>query len=366
MMRHRGPGIRFPVHSKAVSLFMRYSRYLLLAGMALVTAAPSVMADDNVTVSSLVGLQTAIDNAPASGRTITLEKGVYHQIQPLRIQGQQHLTIQGATDDYDDTVLEGLGINNPSLYVNIKVNNADDLTLRNLTVRDSYYHGVQINNDSDHFVADHIKTLDNGESGFKITSPSNASGPAAYSDDGLIENSYIGFSDSGQRSVVEGVDMVAVRGWTLRDNTFERIRKADGHPAYAAFAKGHSQDVVFEGNVVKDSFIGLSFGGGGTSPQYFRNGDTSAETEGGIIRNNTVEDTTDVGIYMNKARGFDIIDNTVVDNGKQTGSIAIRYGESDGDVSNNQTSGPIRLRDHATAWMTGNTEVEADETTTND
>lgn len=339
----------------------RYLKYGL-AGMSLAVTlvSPAAFSQDAITVSSLAGLQTAINNAPASGRTITLAQGVYQESSPIRIQGKTNLTIQGATSNYDDTVIQGPGINDSSLYVNFKVNNSDQLTIRNLTVRDSYYHGIQLNNDSDGFTADHVKAIDNGESGFKVSSPSNASGPAAYSDNGLIENSYIGFSDTGQRSVVEGVDLVGVNGWTLRGNTFNNIRKPNGSPAYAAFAKGNSSNVTFENNTVQNSFIGLSFGGGGTGSQYFRNGDTSVETRGGVIRNNRISDTTDVGIYMNQASGFEIVNNTVTNNGENTGSIAIRFSASNGEVHDNVTSGKIRLRNGASANTYANQRIGAD------
>lgn len=109
---------------------------LVGTSVVLLAASTSVWGQDTVSVSSLSGLQTAINNAPASGRTITLAPGVYRENRPIRIQGKKNLTVQGATSDASDTVIKGPGINNAGLYINIRVNNADHLTIKNLTLRD--------------------------------------------------------------------------------------------------------------------------------------------------------------------------------------------------------------------------------------
>ncbi|KEZ78149.1 hypothetical protein C41B8_06177 [Salinisphaera hydrothermalis C41B8] len=340
-------------HSRSVSRALPLIALLLTSGCA-PAASPSV-----VTVSSLDGLQTAIDNASA-GETIILAPGVYHETRAIRIAGRHDLTITGATKDYADTVIRGPGMNDPSLQSNIRLNNADGITLENLTLRDSYYHGVQVNNDSDRFTADNVRTLDNGESGFKVTSPTNASGPAAYSDKGTIENCWIGFTTTGRRGVVEGVDIVAGNGWHLLGNHFVNIRRADGGPAYAAFAKGNAHNPVFADNEVENSFIGLSFGGGGTDGVYFRNGDTRYETQGGVMRHNVIHDTDDAGIYLNKAHDFLIEGNTVLRNGPGTGAIESRFTQSTGTIRDNRVSGPIKMRDGGTAVTRNNQTVPAD------
>ncbi|HET7312759.1 right-handed parallel beta-helix repeat-containing protein [Salinisphaera sp.] len=335
------------------------SRVVPLLALLLASGCAPAASSSHVTVSSLAGLQTAINNAHA-GETIILEPGVYHQSRAIRIQGKHDLTISGATQNYADTVIRGPGMDEPSLQVNVRLNNADDITLENLTLRDSYYHGVQINNDSDRFTADNVRTLDNGESGFKVTSPTNASGPAAYSDRGTIENCWIGFTTTGQRSVVEGVDIVAGNGWHLLGNHFVNILSADGGPAYAAFAKGNAHNPVFADNKVENSFIGLSFGGGGTGDVYFRNGDTRYETRGGVMRNNVIHDTDDAGIYLNKARGFLIQGNTVLRNGPHTGAIESRFRQSSGMIRGNRVSGPIKMRDGGTAILRDNQRITRD------
>ncbi|MDF2669147.1 MAG: hypothetical protein K0R67_1453, partial [Paenibacillus sp.] len=309
---------------------------------------------DSVTVTSLTQLQQAIDNAPVGGRIITLAAGTYNQTTSIQINSKNNITIQGATTNYANTVVAGPGINSSSLDINFKVNDSDYVTFKHLTIQDSYYHSIQINSGSDYFHADHLKTWDNGEGGFKATSSGNLELP--YTDYGLIENSLIGYTTSGQRSSVEGVDLIASKGWIVRGNTFQNTKRADNSPGYGFFAKGNSLDTIVENNVFKNSAIAMSFGGGGTATQYFRNGDTTYEHRGGIMRNNVVYGTLDAAVYMNKATGFKVYNNTLlgIAPGVSVGAIESRYVESSGDVRNNLMDKEVKLRNGGTATQSNN------------
>lgn len=317
-----------------------------------VSATTVTPTPDSVTVTSLSQLQQAIDQAPAQGRIITLAAGTYSQTTTININGKNNITIQGATSNYDDTVVAGPGINASSMDINFKVNDSDYVTFRNMTIRDSYYHAIQVNSGSDYFRADHLKTWDNGEGGFKSTSGGSPDLP--YADYGTIENSLIGYTTGGTRSVVEGVDLIAAKGWVIRGNTFQNAKMSGGGVAYAFFAKGNSIDTLVENNVFQNSFIAMSFGGGGTAPQYFRNGDTSLEHRGGIMRNNVVYGTADAGVYMNKASGFKVYNNTILGIPSGVGAVESRFAGSNGDVRNNLMDKAVKLRDGGAATSSNN------------
>ncbi|WP_158289582.1 fibronectin type III domain-containing protein [Paenibacillus flagellatus] len=317
-----------------------------------VSATIGTPTPDAVTVTSLSALQQAINNAPAGGRVITLAAGTYNQTTTIQITGKNNITIQGATPNYGDTILKGPGISSSSMDINIKVNNSDYVTIKNMTIQDSYYHAIQINDGSNYFHADRLKTWDNGEGGFKTTFDVN--GINGYTDYGLIENSLIGYTVGGARGVVEGVDIIAGKGWVVRGNTFENAKRADGGVAYAVFAKANSLDTIIENNVVKNSFIGISFGGGGSGQSFFRNQDTTYEHRGGIIRNNVVYGMLDTGVYLNKATGFKVYNNTILNTGSGVGSIEPRFAGSSGDIRNNLLGAAVKLRDSATATQSNN------------
>jgi parallel beta-helix repeat protein len=319
-----------------------------------VSATTFTPTPDSVTVTSLTDLQQAINNAPVGGRIITLAAGTYNQTSSIVINSKNNITIQGATTNYADTVVAGPGINNSSMDINFKVNDSDYVTFKHLTIQDSYYHSIQVNSGSDYFHADHLKTWDNGEGGFKSTSGGNPELP--YTDYGVIENSLIGYSVSGLRSSIEGIDLIASKGWVVRGNVFENAKGANNGIAYAFFAKGNSIDTIVENNVFKNNFIAMSFGGGGTGAQYFRNGDTTYEHRGGIMRNNVVYGTLDAGVYMNKATGFKVYNNTMlgIAPGVNVGGVESRYAESSGEVRNNLMDKAVKLRNGGTATQSNN------------
>ncbi|MCL2652281.1 MAG: bacterial Ig-like domain-containing protein [Propionibacteriaceae bacterium] len=276
------------------------------------TTGPQPGVVQQVTVTNLADLQTQINNAPPQGVVITLAKGDYQESQTIELAGKNNITIQGETSNPADTIIRGEGMNGGILH-NIYINASSYVTVKNLTLRDTYYHAIQVANGSQYFHADNIVGWNNGEAAFKISAGEwGVEGTDQYSDYGLIENCHIGFDTNGVRSVIEGIDGVAAKGWVVRNNVAENIRYASGSVAYAMFFKGNSIDSVFENNVVINSDIGISFGDGSTGYQYFRYGDTSFEHRGGIIANNVIKSTSaDTGIVLRGATGFKVYNNTV-------------------------------------------------------
>jgi hypothetical protein len=311
---------------------------------------------DAVTVSSLSALQQAINEAPANGRVITLAAGTYDQTAPIQISGKNNITIQGATSDYNDTVIKGQGINSTVVDMNFRVNNSDYVTFKHLTIQDSYYHAIQLNEGSNYLVADSIKTWDNGEGGFKTTF--NLSSGNGYSDYGIVKNSLIGYTTTGMRDHVEGIDLIASKGWIIQGNRFENSKRPSGTPGYGFFAKANSIDTIVENNVFLNSDIAISFGGGGSGATFFRNQDQTYEHRGGIMRNNVVIGTEDAAIYMNKATGYKVYNNTMLGISPDTtsGSVESRYPQSDGDVRNNLMDKPVKERDGGTITASHNIE----------
>jgi hypothetical protein len=317
-----------------------------------VSATIGTLTPDAVTVNSLSDLQTAINNAPAGGRVITLAAGTYNQTTTIQITGKNNITIQGATSNYGDTIIKGPGMTNSSMDINIKVNNSDYVTIKNMTIQDSYFHAIQINDGSNYFHADNLKTWDNGEGGFKTTFDVN--GINGYTDYGLIENSLIGYTTNGIQSVVEGIDIIAGKSWIVRGNKFENAVGYGNGIAYAVFAKANSLDTIIENNVFTNSFIAMSFGGGGSGPSFFRNQDQTYEHRGGIMRNNVVYGTVDAGVYLNKATGFKVYNNTILKTGSGLGSIEPRFAETSGEIRNNLLGADVKLRNSATAVKSNN------------
>lgn len=160
---------------------------------------------------------------------------------------------------------------------------------------------------------------------------------------------------------VTAIDVVGGDGWVLRDNFIADFAKDGGDEiAYGAFLKGASSNGIFEGNLVvcewrhKGGYrVGLSFGGGGTDPAYM--GGATDEHSHGIMRNNIVLNCPEAeGIYLNRASGSKIYNNTIYD----AYGITARFpATTPSDIRNNIISGAVATRAGAAVLTRDNVET---------
>ncbi|MCZ7554986.1 MAG: right-handed parallel beta-helix repeat-containing protein [Bacteroidia bacterium] len=311
-----------------------------------------------VPVSSYTTLRDACQNA-LPGDTIVVAAGTYTITGASRIMISGRpgpVLLRGATGNPQDVVIRGQGQDNNAVQMVFNLDNAPAWTFRDITVKDSYYHGFKFDHASTDCALIRVVMRDHGESGVKGTSDPTA---GSYPDRLLIDSCDIGFTQptGGTRSVVEGVDGVGVNDWVIRNSRFVNVQK-NGAPAYAIFTKGNSSNTVIENNRFENCFIGASFGGGGTGAQFFRDNDQTYEHRNGIIRNNLIIRCTDAGVYINKGVNCRIYNNTLFE---CVLTIQLRFSQSSGDVRNNLVlrapSNPsepvVRLRDGAVLLGSG-------------
>jgi len=304
-----------------------------------------------VTVSSVSELRSAV-LAAQSGDIIELTDGVYSwndNTTLVRFTDTSGITVRSQSGNRDAVVLQGQGINSSTEF-HFKLTRADYITIENLTMKDVYWHCVQVNEGSDHFTVRNCVMWDAGEGPIKSTVLAGLTGP--FSDYGLVEDCVIGYTTTGMRSVVEGIDLIAGLGWVVRNTEFYNVIKVPA-PAYGCFAKAASYDTVIENCYAENCDVSYSFGGGGSPVSLHRNEDP-AEHYGGIVRNNVVHTTTgDVAVYFNAADDFKIYNNTFwTVNGFS--SIDIRFASSNGDIVNNLCTDGYRFRDGATGTVSTN------------
>lgn len=192
--------------------------------------------------------------------------------------------------------------------------------------------------------------------------PVGAGGAYTWPDDVLVEHNEL--FDTRARNTsnpVTKLDIVGGRRWRVRANYIHDFHKGGGdNVSYAAFLKGNSRDGLMERNLVVCSRlhsggtrIGLSLGGGGTSPDSIcEDGTCAPEHQDGLLRNNLIAHCSDVGVYLNQGLRSKLYFNTLYD----TAGIDVRYAESTADVRGNLVSGVLRDRE-------GGTHTEADNVT---
>jgi plastocyanin len=120
----------------------------------------------------------------------------------------------------------------------------------------------------------------------------------------------------------------------------------------------NSLDTVVERNLFVECDRAIALGLSAPDANS-RDGETTYDHQGGVIRNNMVwqpagAPTADVGITVNYANNFAIYHNTILLNDAFPWAIEYRFAASNGTVANNLTDGPIQPRDGAAATLTGN------------
>lgn len=191
--------------------------------------------------------------------------------------------------------------------------------------------------------------------------PIGQNGSYVWPDDVVVEyNEMFNPAPRDTGNPVTPIDVVGGQRWVLRGNFIHDHAKGGGNNiSYAAFLKGHSKDGLIERNLVVCELLhsgqirlGLSLGGGGTSPDAIcEDGACKPEHERGILRNNLIVNCpADVGIYVNAGADSTIVHNTLFN----TTGIDMRFAETSGLVANNLLSGKIRDRDGASSMKMSN------------
>lgn len=186
-------------------------------------------------------------------------------------------------------------------------------------------------------------------------------------DDGLVENNEITMTrPRNTGNPVNGMNINQGDRWIARANYIHDIQRSDGSPNYAGFMKGGGTGGVFERNLVvcvhdrpapvNADNVGLSFGGGGTDPQFCRPYydpniiPCAPEQTDGVMKNNIIVNCNDVAVYVNQGKNTTLLYNTFI----ATNGVDYRFGSSSGTAIGNVMASHIRARDGATFTETNN------------
>ncbi len=310
---------------------------------------------NTITVSSVTELENAVSSLQPDTK-ILIEDGVYPLTRTLYINGVQHVALVGASGNREGVVIKGPGMANKNFgnaSIGVLVENVQDILIENLSVQDFYYHDIMIKQTQSPILRNlHLK--DAGQQLIKVSAGQDAS---SYSDNGIIEKCLIEFTDRAKSWYTNGIDALAVKDWIVRDNVIRNILAPKGQLAGPAILFWqNSIDTVIERNRIINCDRGIAFGDSSGPGQYARDGETTYDHQGGIIRNNFIyrDQPGDVGISVNKAKDFKILNNTVILNNTFPWTIEYRFSSSNGIVANNLTDGPIQARDGAHATLVTN------------
>jgi hypothetical protein len=336
---------------------------VLAAALGAAALAPRVAAALPVTVTDGAELRAAVEGA-AAGDVITLAPGTYDVTGNLSAAAvgtaAAPITVRAAALGeaflrFD--ALEGFHVTAPYwVFENLDIQGVCALD-------DDCEHAFHVTGAADWTVIRGCRLHDFNAMIKGNGTPSGPGGAYVWPDDVRVEgNELFDAAPRDTANPVTPIDVVGGRRWILRANFIHDHAKALGdNISYAAFLKGNSRDGLIERNLVWCEMLhtglvrlGLSFGGGGTSPDSIcEDGTCTPEHQGGTMRNNiVVHCPADVGIYVNEGLNVGVYNNTLYD----TTGLDVRFAATVADVRNNLLMGAVRLRDGATATLGSNLE----------
>ncbi|HYS18644.1 MAG TPA: hypothetical protein VET45_17110 [Candidatus Binatia bacterium] len=303
-----------------------------------------------VPVSTEAQLQAAVQSL-TSGTTILIQPGTYLLTSTLWVNRDvQDVAIRGSTSSCDDVVLVGPGMSNASyggVPHGIWIGNARRILIANLTIKDVYYHPIQLDPGPGAQAPRiyNVRLVDAGEQFIK--SSLNAGGV----NDGIVEYSVMEYTTTARSAYTNGVDVHQGANWIIRHNLFRNMRAPAGQLAGPAILMwNRSRDTIVEGNLLLNCQYGIALGLDPGRPD---------DHVGGIVRNNFFHrsgaQSGDVGITVNNSAGTKVLNNTVVLSGTYPNAIEYRFPATTGvEIRFNLADAAVQQRDGASGVVSGN------------
>jgi len=230
----------------------------LLLGMSLVCVLVPVNSKD-IVVGNVNDLVIAVMNA-SSGDTILLEDGTYrlHEAGTHMIWvSADDVTIRSRSGDRERVIIEGKGMIDGSVECIFKVD-ADNFTVRDMTVQKVRYHAIQMQDDADGILIKNLIIRDTGEQMVKVF---YQGGNPDSSDKGIMEDCLLEYTaGAGSSYEIGGIDVCYANAWIVRNNIFKNIRNPGGfHTAHAIHFWPESKNTIVEGNLIINCDWGIGF-----------------------------------------------------------------------------------------------------------
>ncbi len=287
------------------------------------------------------------ENVARNGNvTILLDDGTYELSDQFMVRGV-NVTVRSLNGDASKVIVRGNGMDGSVPHVFSVY--SDQFTVEDLTLGWVRNHGIQVHGelDADDVVIRNVHFRDTREQMLKI---SYSTSQPDFSDNGLVEGcSFLYTAGIGPQWYIGGVDGHRTKGWVVRNCLFQDIVSPEsGLSEGAIHFWSDATDSLVENNLIVNCDRGVMFGL------------DSAHHYGGVVRNNFIHTTRDVGIYMANAHDTRIYNNTVFIDSDYFNAIEYRFAESHVYLTNNLTNKPMASRNGGMATLMTNIDFATD------
>ncbi|MEJ2627615.1 MAG: T9SS type A sorting domain-containing protein, partial [bacterium] len=326
-------------------LHLKVFIFLILLNITLknINAKDSVSLDYTIgnldTVSTVEELKSAINKANVNGNmTILLENGEYEIASSSWYPyiTANNIMFKSLSGIRDSVLVKGSGMEITSGTENVFHLVGNSIIIADITVGECGNHGICLEGDS--ALIHNVKIQNTYEQMIKGVDAGDGA------DFGIIEYCFFEYTACfGPHYYIGGIDIHEGNNWIVRDNEFYNIKSPDsGLAEHAIHFWNNSADIVIERNKIVNCDRGIGFGLG------------SSGCQGGIIRNNMVYTSEDVGIGLESSPGTQVFNNSVYTE-YYPNSIEFRFLKTTGvQIYNNITNRSITSRNGGKADVQSN------------
>lgn len=202
----------------------------------------------------------------------------------------------------------------------IWIGNARNVLIANLTIRDVYYHPIQLDPNAG-AQAPHIYNVGMIDAGEQFVKSSARTSGTNGVNNGIVEYSVMEYTTTARSNYTNGVDVHQGANWIVRHNLFRNIRAPAGQLAGPAVLMWNaSRDSIIENNLFLNVQYGIALG---------LNGNKADDHLGGTVRNNffhrNSSQSGDVAITLNNSANTKVVHNTVILSGTYPNAIEYRF-----------------------------------------
>ncbi len=305
---------------------------------------PSDEGKDTIWVSNVDELKATVNSTKEGNKVVLIKDGTYVLDTRLWLTGK-NLIYRGASEDRSKVVIKGKGMGSTDVGYIFSVA-GDNFAVKDMTIGEVYFHGIQVHGelDADSVYIQNVRFYDIRQQMIKGSFDKNH--PGNYSENCVVEGCLFEYTAGHSfYYYCGGVDVHHGVNWRISDCTFKNIYSPEeGNLSEGAIHFwSDSEGTISENNTIINCDRGIMYGLD-NSPHH-----------GGIIRNNMIHVTVDVGIYLCYAQGAKVYNNTVYTESNYSNSIEYRFEQTiNCQIVNNLTNKTIANRNSANAYVENN------------
>ncbi len=261
-----------------------------------------------VHVASIDALQHALNDA-CPGTEILIRPGHYSGriiVGPETTGTADEPIIVAAENGLGSVTIDGSGA-----IITWKFSGSSYIHLKDLQITGGGYHGIFFDHDSNNIRIENNRVFDNHRTR-PMTSHAEIKGSGGENmprpRDIVLYGNEIFHSEHPPGSNFQGIDCNFCLRFHVIENHIREIKTPTAFQ-YSSYDRGSciqfksaSEDIVIEGNLIERCHIGIVLGGEGLA---------SPENISGIVRDNVVIDSTDLGLAIVNARDFQVYGNRI-------------------------------------------------------